>query len=99
MIVEDIISEVVQNIPVLMEEDCENKSKTTIEPTKDFLTNTAVTLAEMLDDIADQINENTETDDDDNETIDLANRLDILRGDQPRNKNVVDDESGEKTLW
>ena len=97
VIVEDIISEVVQNIPVLMEEDCENKSKTTIEPTKDFLTNTAVTLAEMLDDIADQINENTETDDDDNETIDFENRLDILRGDQPRNKNVVDDES-EKTL-
>jgi hypothetical protein len=87
VVVKDILSEVVQNIA--MEEESDNKIKTTIEPTMDFLTNTAVTLAEMLDNIAGQIDENQEDEDDDTE--ELENRLDILRGDKPR--NMKDDEA------
>ena len=78
-----------------MEEETVNKSKITIKPTIDFLTNTAETLAEMLDSIADQIDEKHEDDDDDTE--ELENRLDILRGDRPRHKKVVEDDS-ENTL-
>ena len=52
-----LCSEVVDDILGLVHslvkgEDTEKRNKTTIEPTKDFLTNTAVTLAEMLDSIA-----------------------------------------------
>ena len=50
VIVENILSDVVQSI--LIEEPIKNKTKTTIEPSKDFLTNTAMTMAEMLDNIA-----------------------------------------------
>ena len=57
---------------------------------KEFLTNTAVTLAEMLDNIADQID--FEEEEDDTEQEELENRLDILRGDNPRNKMVADNE-------
>ena len=84
-VVDYIISEVVQNKH--KEEEPLNKNKTTIEPTVEFLTNTAVTLAEMLDNIADHIEDEDEEDD----TEELENRLDILRGDIPRNKKVVDD--------
>jgi hypothetical protein len=62
-VVENILLEVVENIT--MEDERMKKSKTAIEPSKDFLTNTAVTLAEMLDSIADQIDENQEDEDDD----------------------------------
>jgi hypothetical protein len=79
-VVNDILSEVVHSL--VKEEETEKKNKTTVEPTKDFLTNTAVTLAEMLDSIADQI----DNEDEDNDTEELENRLDILRGDKPRNK-------------
>ena len=65
-------------------------NKTTIEPTQDFLTKTAMTLAEMQDDIADQIDDKYEDEDDDTEELD--NRLNILRGDIPRNKKMVDDD-------
>ena len=93
VVVKDILSEVVKNIA--MEEESDNKIKTTIEPTIDFLTNTAVTLAEMLDNIAGQIDENQEDEDDDTE--ELENRLDILRGDKPR--NMKDDEAVLEMLW
>ena len=56
-----------------MEEQPGNKSKTTIKPTRDFLANTAETLAEMLDSIADQIDEKQD-DDDDDESKELENR-------------------------
>ena len=79
-----------------MEEERMKKSKTTIEPTKDFLTNTAVTLAEMLDSIADQIDENQEDEDDD--MTELEDRLDILRGDQPRNQKIIVDDDSVNTL-
>ena len=49
----------------------------------------------MLDNIADQIEEDNEDEDDDTE--ELEDRLDILRGDKPRNKKLVDDKS-ENTL-
>ena len=75
-IVNDIVSEVVQNTS----EEETGKKKTPIEPTKDFLTNTAKTLAEMLDDIADEIHDEDEIE----ETEQLENRLDILRGDNVR---------------
>ena len=82
IVVQDILLEVVQTIA--MEEQTGNKSKTAIKPTRDFLTNTAETLAEMLDSIADQIDEKQDEDDDD-DSKELENRLDILRGDMPRN--------------
>ena len=88
-----ILSEVVENIP--MDEEVISKCKITIEPTKEFLTNTAATLAEMLESIEDQIDENYEEDDD--ETKDLEDRLDILRGDEPRNRGFETDDS-ENTL-
>ena len=84
-VVDDILSEVVHSI--YKEEEPITKNKITIEPTVEFLTNTAVTLAEMLDNIADQIDDEDEYDD----TEELENRLDILRGDTPRNKKVVDE--------
>ena len=93
-VVENILLEVVENIT--MEDERMKKSKTAIEPTKDFLTNTAVTLAEMLDSIADQIDENQEDEDDD--MTELEDRLDILRGDQPRNQRMVVDDDSENTL-
>ena len=92
-VVNNILSEVVNKIP--KEYFTENKKKTAIEPTKHFLTNTAATLAEMLDDIADQIEVDNEDEDDDTE--ELEDRLDILTGDKPRNKKWVDDKS-ENTL-
>ena len=61
-----------------------------------FLTNTAATLAEMLDSIADQIDEKQEDEDDD--MTELEDRLDILRGDQPRNQRMVVDDDSENTL-
>ena len=85
-VVKDILSEVFHSIT--KEEETENKNKTTIEPSKDFLTNTALTLAEMLDNVADQLEEEH---DDDVDMEELEDRLDILRGDKPRNKIVVDD--------
>ena len=48
----------------------------------------------MLDNIADQIEDNEDEDDD---TEELEDRLDILRGDKPRNKKLVDNKS-ENTL-
>ena len=87
-VVKNILSEMVHSIT--NEEEIEKMNKTTIEPTKDFLTNTAVTLAEMLDNIADQIDDKYE--DEDGDTEELENRLDILRGDKPRNKMIVDDD-------
>ena len=87
-VVKNILSEMVHSIT--KEEEIEKMNKTTIEPTKDFLTNTAVTLAEMLDNIADQIDDKYE--DEDGDTEELENRLDILRGDKPRNKMIVDDD-------
>ena len=92
-VAKSILSEVVENIA--MDEEVIPKCKTTIEPTKEFLTNTAVTLAEMLESIGDQIDEKYEEDDD--ETQDLEDRLDILRGDEPRNKRFGNDDS-ENTL-
>ena len=92
----EISSEVVKNILtevfniITKDEEMENKNKTAIEPTKDFLTNTAVTLAEMLDDLADQIEETDEGEVD--ETEELEDRLDILRGEKPRNKKVANDD-------
>ena len=44
----------------------------------------------MLDNISDQLEEN-EVDDDDTEEIE--NGLDILRGDEPRHKKIIDDKS------
>ena len=106
-VVEDILSEVLHSITRGEETEntvksyfdkiasTENKNKTKIEPTKDFLTKTAVTLAEMLDNIADQLEEEDEVEDDDTEEIE--NRLDILRGDEPRHKKTIDEKS-ENTL-
>ena len=94
-VVENILSEVVQS--VAMEIESGSRSKTTIEPTKDFLTNTAATLAEMLDNIADQIDQNPDEEEDDDMT-ELEDRLDILRGDEPRNKKVIGDDDAENTL-
>ena len=91
-IIDDIILKVVHSIH--KEEETANKNKTTIEPTVEFLTNTAVTLAEMLDNIADQIDDEDEHDD----TEELENRLDILRGDKPRNKKLFIDNDVENTL-
>ena len=48
----------------------------------------------MLDNITDQIEDNEDEDDD---TEELEDRLDILRGDKPRNKKLVDNKS-ENTL-
>ena len=93
MISTEILNEVVSEV-VCSEEEF-NNMKTPIEPTKEFLTNTAMTMAEMLDNIADQIDDICENDDDDTE--DLENRLDILRGDTPRHKKVVED-SQDNTL-
>ena len=90
-VAKSILSEVVESIA--MDKEVIPKCKTAIEPTKDFLTNTAVTLAEMLESIADQIDDNYEEDD----TKDLEHRLDILRGDEPRNKEFRNDDS-ESTL-
>ena len=90
-IVNDIVSKVVPN--TIEEEETVNK-KTTIEPTKDFLTNTAKTLAEMLDNMADKIYDGDEME----ETEELENRLDILRGVKPRNKKNVFDDELENTL-
>ena len=92
---ENILSEVVQS--VAMEIESGSKSKTTIEPTKDFLTNTAATLAEMLDNIADQIDHSPDEEDDDDMT-EIEDRLDILRGDEPRNKKVIGADDAENTL-
>ena len=92
-VVEDILLEVVHNI--FREEETENKDKIKIEPTKEFLTNTAATLAEMLDSIANQVDDEDEAEDDDTEEIE--NRLDILRGNEPRHKKTVDDKP-ENTL-
>ena len=94
-VVENILSEVVQC--VAMEIESGSKSKTTIEPTKDFLTNTAATLAEMLDNIADQIDHNPDEEDDDDMTK-IEDRLYILRGDEPRNKKVIGADDAENTL-
>ena len=70
-VVKNILTEVVNNITKEeeMEEEMENKIKTAIEPTKDFLTNTAVTWAEMIDDIADQIEEVDQDEFDDTEEL------------------------------
>ena len=92
-IVETIISEVVENITNTFEKD--NKQKTTIEPTIDFLTNTAATLAEMLDSVAHHVEDVQE---DDSDMEELEDRLDILRGDRPRNRRVIANEEGETTL-
>jgi hypothetical protein len=92
-VAKSILSEVVESIA--MDKEFIPKCKTAIEPTKEFLTNTAVTLAEMLESIADQIDENYEEDDGD--TKDLEDRLDILRGDEHRNKEFRNDDS-ENTL-
>ena len=97
MISSEIINEVVSEIACsdFKEEEMENK-KTPIEPTKEFLTNTAVTLAEMLDNIAGQIDNEGENEED--ETKELENRLDMLRGDIPRNMKNTFDEDVENTL-
>ena len=92
-VVETILSEVVENITNAFEKD--DKQKITIEPTMDFLTNTAATLAEMLDSVADHV-EDVQGDDSDME--ELEDRLDILRGDRPRNRRVIADQEGETTL-
>ena len=63
---------------------------TTIEPSQDFLMNAGVSLAEMLDNVVDHIGEEEMDEDDGME--ELENRLDILRGDKPRNKNGIVDE-------
>ena len=84
-VVDDILSELFQSIG----KENPRKNKTTIEPTRDFLSNTAKTLAEMLDEVADQIDVDDEDENDDTE--DLENRLDILRGDKPRHRRVVED--------
>ena len=68
MVVQDILSEEFQSIDI--EEEIENNSKTIIEPTKDFLTNTAVTLADMLENIADEIPMDAVDDYDDDDTED-----------------------------
>ena len=87
-VVDNILSEIFENI-AKEEDTADNKNMTTIEPTQDFLTNTAMTLAEMLDDISDQI----EVDEDENdETEELEDRLDILRGDEPRNNKVANND-------
>ena len=72
---ERIISETVQNITNTFESDL--KPRITIEPTIDFLTNTAATLAEMLDSVADHVEEVQE---DEYDMEELEDRLDILRG-------------------
>ena len=78
MISSEIMNEVVSEVACsdFKEEEMENK-KTPIEPPKEFLTNTAVTLAEMLDNIASQIDNEGENEED--ETKELENRLDVLR--------------------
>ena len=66
-VLEKIILEVVQNITHTLENDKfenDNKPRITIEPSIDFLTNTAATLAEMLDSVADHIDEVEEDDSD-----------------------------------
>ena len=97
MISSEIINEVVSEVACseFKEEEMENK-KTPIEPTKEFLTNTAVTLAEMLDNITGHIHNEDENEVD--ETEELEDRLDMLRGDTPRNKNYTVDEDVENTL-
>ena len=75
-VAEHILSELFQSIT-------EHKKKTTIEPTKDFLTNTAETLAEMLDGVPDKIDDIHEGDNEDSKEFD-----DILN---LGNKKVVDD--------
>ena len=92
-VVEDILSEVVHSIT--REEETENKDRTKIEPTQEFLTNTAATLAEMLDSISDQLEGEDDVENDD--THEIENRLDILRGDEPRHKKTIDDTT-ENTL-
>ena len=94
-VIDDIIQKVVHSIH--KEDEVLHKNKTTIEPTADFLTNTAMTLAEMLDGIADQIDDE-DVYDDTEEQEELENRLDILRGDEPRNKKPFDDNDVENTL-
>ena len=66
-VVVDILSEVSRGFSE--EEETKNKVKTTIESTKEFLTTTAVTLAEMLDNIADQIDFEEEEDDTEQEVV------------------------------
>ena len=51
----NILTEVVQSKD--LEEKNENKSMTTVEPSQEFLMITAVSLAEMLDNMADHIDE------------------------------------------
>jgi hypothetical protein len=87
-VVKTILTEVVQSID--SEEKNDIKSMTTIEPSQEFLMNTAVSLAEMLDNVADHIDEEEMDEDDGME--ELENRLDILRGDKPRNKKEFEDE-------
>ena len=97
MISSEILNEVVSKVVCTdyKEEEISNK-KTPIEPTKEFLTNTAVTLAEMLDNIAGEIH--IEDENEEEETEELEDRLDILRGDAPRNKKYTFDEDVENTL-
>ena len=83
-VVKNILTEVVQNMD--LEEKNESKNKTTIEPSQEFLLNTANSLAEMLDNVANHIDEEEMEEADDME--ELENRLDILRGDKPRNKKA-----------
>ena len=83
--VKNILTEVAQSIDI--EEKNENKSMTTIEPSQEFLMNTAVSLAEMLDNMADHIDEQNMDDDDGME--ELENRLDILRRNKPKKRRQV----------
>ena len=95
-LVNNILSGIIENIDK-EENTLDNKKMTTIEPTQDFLTNTAKTLAEMLEDVSDHI----EVDEDENEEMEeLEDRLDILRGDEPRNNRVtnIDNENTLITL-
>jgi len=86
-VVADILSEVVD---MVVEEPT---NKTTIEPSQEFLTYTAKTLSQMLDDAAENIDDDEDEDlEDEISFTDLNERLNVLRGDaKERKKNSMQD--------